>query len=88
MITKDRIRGLIREHDECPNEKLGGLNLYATLTKMYMEHAGIKWFSVLSCRTPKSDEKVWDLLPSYEIERIQSEVDALIKEVLIEDGKV
>ena len=85
-ITKERIRELIKQHDEHPDPKLGGLNYYSTLSKMWMEHAGCKWFSELSCLHPKPGELVWDLLPEKERDRIMAEVKTLVIEVMREDG--
>jgi len=86
-ITKERIRELIRQYDEHSDLHLGDLNFYATVTKIYMEHGGVKWLSELSSRNPKSDELVWDLLADAERRRISNEADILIREVLAEDGK-
>lgn len=41
MITQERIRELITEHDERPNPQLGGLNSYATIMKIVLENEGI-----------------------------------------------
>jgi len=86
-ITKERIRELIKQHNEHPDPQLGGLNSYSTLTKIYMEHGGVKWLSELSCANAMPGELVWDLLTDVERKRISSEADALISEVLSEDGK-
>ena len=44
MITKDRIKQLIKEHDENPNPRLGGLNYYLTYMRILFENEGIKNF--------------------------------------------
>ena len=40
-ITKERIKELIREHDENPNPNLGGLNFYAIYTSIVLANEGI-----------------------------------------------
>lgn len=44
MITRDRIRQLIEDHDRSPVKGLGGLNYYLTYMKILLESNGIKGF--------------------------------------------
>jgi hypothetical protein len=73
MITKDRIKELIKEHDEHPNIKLGGLNFYSTYMRIVLENKNIPSYQEWDCYTQEYRDIAF------------READKLIKKALGED---